>query len=106
VKLIVDLIHEGGIANMRYSISNTREYGISPRPADHHRRDQGRDAQDPERDPDRRLRPGVHPRNQAGADAEGHAAADPAHPIEEVGARLRETMPWIKANKLVDRSRN
>ena len=60
VKLIVDLIYEGGISNMRYSISDTAEYGDmtrGPRVVD--LVDQGRDEEDPRRDPERRVRAGV-----------------------------------------------
>ncbi len=57
VKLIVDLIYEGGIANMNYSISNTAEYGeYMTRAAHHHRRDQGRDEAGAGRHPERPLR--------------------------------------------------
>ena len=63
VKLIVDLIYEGGIANMRYSISDTAEYGDMTRgPRIVTDDDPRRDAQDPRRDPDRQVRPGVDPR--------------------------------------------
>ena len=56
VKLIVDLIYEGGIANMNYSISNTAEYGeYVIGPAHHHRRDQGRDEARAEGHPDRQV---------------------------------------------------
>ena len=58
VKLIVDLIYEGGIANMRYSISNTAEYGDYTRgPRRHQRRSQGRDEAHPRRHPVRPFRP-------------------------------------------------
>ncbi len=58
VKLIVDLIYEGGIANMNYSISNTAEYGeYVTGPADRHRRDQGRDEARARRHPGRQVRP-------------------------------------------------
>ena len=63
VKLIVDLIYEGGIANMRYSVSNTAEYGDltrGPRVID--AGTQGAHEGDPARDPDRSVREGVHPR--------------------------------------------
>ena len=63
VKLIVDLIYEGGIANMRYSVSNTAEYGDFTRgPRIINERDARRDEADPARDPDRAVRQGVHPR--------------------------------------------
>ena len=67
VKLIVDLIYEGGIANMRYSISDTAEYGDMTRgPRDRELVDQGRDAQDPRRDPERPVRQGVDRRERGG----------------------------------------
>ncbi len=76
VKLIVDLIYEGGIANMRYSISNTAEYGDFTRgPRIVTDEDQGRDEAHPEGDPDRPVRARVHPREpRRRADAEGDAA--------------------------------
>ena len=65
LKLIVDLMYEEGIAGMRYSISDTAEYGDLTRgPADHHRPGQGRDAQGARRDPGRPLRRGVGGRGQ------------------------------------------
>jgi len=108
VKLIVDLMYEGGIANMRYSISNTAEYGdytrgprvISPAVREEMKRiladiQSGRFARDWVLE------------NQAGqpsfkATRRMHAE----HSIEEVGAKLRAMMPWIAKNKLVDKTRN
>jgi hypothetical protein len=78
VKLIVDLIYEGGIANMNYSISNTARMGrICLRPAHHHRRDQGRDEARPQRHPDRQ----VHLRLDAGI--QGRRVALQGHPPHE-----------------------
>ncbi len=108
VKLIVDLIYEGGIANMRYSISNTAEYGDytrGPRIIDEHvRAEMKRVLAD--------IQSGRFARdwvleNQAGQPsfkAFRRRGAD--HPIEAVGERLRAMMPWITKNKLVDKSRN
>ncbi|MCI0431901.1 MAG: ketol-acid reductoisomerase [Rhodospirillales bacterium] len=108
VKLIVDLMYEGGIANMRYSISNTAEYGDytrGPRIIDEHvRAEMKRVLAD--------IQSGRFARewvleNQAGQPsfkAMRRGAAQ--HPIEEVGERLRAMMPWIAKNKLVDKSRN
>jgi ketol-acid reductoisomerase len=108
VKLIVDLMYEGGIANMRYSISNTAEYGDytrGPRLIDEHvRAEMKRILAD--------IQSGRFARdwvleNQAGQPnfkASRRRAA--AHPIEEVGEKLRAMMPWIAKNRLVDRSRN
>jgi len=108
VKLIVDLIYEGGIANMRYSISNTAEYGDMTR---------GKRVIGPEA---RAAMRGLLAEIQSGKFAEEwmteYRCGMPhfrelrreaaAHPIEEVGARLRGLMPWLAANRLVDRSRN
>jgi ketol-acid reductoisomerase len=108
VKLIVDLIYEGGIANMRYSISNTAEYGDLTRGP--------RIVTDQTRAEMRRIlgeiQSGAFARefileNQSGA---AHFKAlrrlGQAHPVEQVGERLRNMMPWIKANRIVDKSRN
>jgi ketol-acid reductoisomerase len=108
VKLIVDLIYEGGIANMNYSISNTAEWGEYVRSAHHHRRNQGRDEARTARHPVRQ----VHLRVDAGMQGRRRpasrrpAALNDAHQIEEVGEKLRGMMPWIKANQLVDKSKN
>ena len=60
LKLIVDLMYEQGITGMRYSISDTAEYGdVTRGPAHHHRRDEGGDEADPRRDPEREVRRGV-----------------------------------------------
>ncbi len=108
VKLIVDLIYEGGIANMNYSISNTAEWGeyvsgpriITPETKAEMKRVLT-DIQTGKFTRDWMLENKV---NQTSFKAtRAHAAA---HPIEEVGARLREMMPWISANKLVDKEKN
>ncbi|HXV26287.1 MAG TPA: ketol-acid reductoisomerase [Alphaproteobacteria bacterium] len=108
VKLIVDLIYEGGIANMRYSISNTAEYGDytrGPRIIDEHvRAEMKRVLAD--------IQSGRFARdwvleNQAGQPSfKAMRRRGGEHPIEEVGERLRAMMPWITKNKLVDKSRN
>src|ERR1700744_975853 len=108
VKLIVDLIYEGGIANMNYSISNTAEYGeyvtgpriITPET----KAEMKRVLED--------IQSGKFVRdfmleNMAGQPsfkATRRRASE--HQIEEVGARLRAMMPWIGKNKLVDKARN
>ena len=108
VKLIVDLIYEGGIANMRYSISNTAEYGDltrGPRLVDGAVKERMREIL-------AEIQSGRYARewvteNQAGAPsfkAMRRRAAE--HPIEEVGARLRGMMPWIRERALVDKTRN
>ena len=109
VKLIVDLIYEGGVANMRYSVSNTAEYGDltrGPRIID--AGDARAHARDPARDPDGRLRARVHPREpgRRRCSSTRCAARGEAHPMEAVGARLRALMPWLKENRLVDRTKN
>jgi ketol-acid reductoisomerase len=108
VKLIVDLIYEGGIANMRYSVSNTAEYGDltrGPRVID-----AGVKARMVEILGE--IQSGRFARefileNQAGKVCfEALRAAGKRHPMEEVGARLRGLMPWLKERRLVDRTRN
>ncbi|PYT09546.1 MAG: ketol-acid reductoisomerase [Acidobacteria bacterium] len=108
VKLIVDLIYEGGIANMRYSVSNTAEYGDLTRGP--------RVINGSVRDEMRRLLKDV----QSGAFADEWMAEHEAgktqfkeleqkavnHPIEEVGRRLRGMMPWLSETRLVDRAKN
>jgi len=108
VKLIVDLMYEGGLANMRYSISNTAEYGdyISGRRiiTEETRAEMKRVLQD--------IQSGRFTRDwvleckagQPSFKATRRRAAE--HSIEEVGARLRGMMPWIADNKLVDKSKN
>jgi len=107
-KLIVDLLYEGGIANMRYSISNTAEYGdikTGPRIITAetkaemkrvlHDIQSGRFVKDFVLD------------NQAGQpELKASRKAAAAHPIEQVGGELRAMMPWIAKNQLVDKSKN
>jgi len=108
VKLIVDLIYEGGIANMNYSISNTAEYGeyvtgpriITPETKAEMKRVLS-DIQTGKFTRDWMLENKV---GQTSFKASRAKAA--AHPIEEVGAKLREMMPWITKNKLVDKAKN
>ena len=108
VKLIVDLMYEEGIAGMRYSISDTAEYGDLTRgPRIVTDDDQGGDAQDPRRDPVRPLRRGVDRRERSRpAQLQASAEAGKEHPIEEVGAQLRAMMPWISpaSTKVADAS--
>jgi ketol-acid reductoisomerase len=108
VKLIVDLIYEGGIANMNYSVSNTAEYGeyvSGPRIITPETKAEMRcvlaDIQSGRFARDWMLENKV---NQTSFKAMRAKAA--AHPIEEVGAKLRAMMPWIGANKLVDKDKN
>jgi ketol-acid reductoisomerase len=108
VKLIVDLIYEGGIANMNYSISNTAEYGeyrSGPRiVTDETRAEMKRvlaDIQSGRFARDWMLENKV---NQASFKAMRKKMSE--HPIEEIGAKLRGMMPWIKEKALVDKTRN
>jgi ketol-acid reductoisomerase len=108
VKLIVDLIYEGGIANMNYSISNTAEYGeyvTGPRIVTRETKAEMRrvldDIQSGKFTRDWMLENKV---NQTSFKATRAKSA--SHQIEEVGAKLRAMMPWIGANKLVDKAKN
>jgi len=108
VKLIVDLIYEGGIATMNYSVSNTAEYGeyvSGPRVINAAVRAEMKkilaDIQSGKFVKDWMLENRV---NQTSFKAMRAKMA--AHPLEAVGAKLREMMPWIKQRALVDRSRN
>jgi ketol-acid reductoisomerase len=108
VKLIVDLIYEGGIANMNYSVSNTAEYGeyvSGPRVINDATRAEMKrilaDIQSGRFARDWMLENKV---NQASFKAMRRRNA--AHPIEEVGEKLRAMMPWIAKNKLVDKTKN
>jgi ketol-acid reductoisomerase len=108
VKLIVDLIYEGGVANMRYSVSNTAEYGDltrGPRVIDEGTRARMREILT-------EIQTGAFARefileNQAGGlQFSALRRRGQEHPMEAVGARLRELMPWLKEKRLVDRSKN
>jgi ketol-acid reductoisomerase len=107
-KLIVDLIYEGGIATMNYSISNTAEYGeyvtgpriITPETKAEMKRVLN-DIQSGKFTRDWMLENKV---NQTSFKA--IRARNAAHPIEEVGEKLRGMMPWIKAKALVDKAKN
>ncbi len=108
VKLIVDLIYEGGIANMRYSISNTAEYGdyvTGPRIiTDETKAEMKRVLED--------IQSGRFVRDwmlecKAGQPSfKATRRRQSEHAIEEVGGKLRAMMPWISKNKLVDKDRN
>ena len=108
LKLIVDLMYEGGIANMRYSISNTAEYGdVSRGPriiTEETKKEMGRILKE--------IQNGEFARefileNQAGqATLKAKRRLGEEHQIEEVGAKLRAMMPWIAANKMVDKEKN
>ncbi|MGT2460339.1 ketol-acid reductoisomerase (plasmid) [Cupriavidus basilensis] len=108
LKLIVDLIYEGGIANMNYSISNNAEYGeyvTGPRVVTEKTKKAMKqclkDIQTGEYAKSFQLE------NKAGAPTlSSRRRLNAEHEIEVVGEKLRAMMPWIKANKLVDKSRN
>jgi ketol-acid reductoisomerase len=108
VKLIVDLIYEGGIANMNYSISNTAEWGeyvTGPRIITAETKAEMKrvlhDIQTGKFTSDWMME------NKAGqARFKGIRRNNDSHQIEEVGAKLRGMMPWIKSNALVDKARN
>jgi ketol-acid reductoisomerase len=108
LKLIVDLIYEGGIANMNYSISNNAEFGeyvTGPSIVNAETKKAMKLALE-------RIQTGEYAKqfileSRAGAPtllSRRRIMAE--HPIEIVGEKLRAMMPWIKANKLVDKSRN
>src|SRR5262249_37869633 len=108
VKLIVDLIYEGGIANMNYSISNNAEYGeyvTGPEIVTAETKRAMKEAL-------RRIQTGDYAKsfmleNPAGTPtlmARRRLTAE--HPIEQIGEKLRAMMPWIKANRLVDQTKN
>ena len=108
VKLIVDLIYEGGIANMNYSISNTAEYGeyvTGPRIVTAETKAEMKrvleDIQSGRFARDWMLE---NRTNQASFKATRRRMSE--HPIEQVGERLRAMMPWIAQNRLVDRAKN
>jgi len=108
VKLIVDLIYEGGIANMRYSISTTAKYGDVTRGP--------RIVTDKTKQEMKRILKEIQSGQFAKEWVLENQANRPvynallkkgeAHPIEEVGAKLRAMMPWLKSSKLVDKTKN
>ncbi len=108
VKLIVDLIYEGGIANMRYSVSNTAEYGdylSGPRVIDETVKQRMHEVLED-------IQSGRFAKewmleNRVGQPRfKALRRRSAEHPIEEVGERLRGMMPWIGENRLVDKSKN
>ena len=108
VKLIVDLIYQGGIAEMNYSISNTAEYGeyvTGPRlVTDETKAEMKRVLADIQQG---RFVRDFMLENAAGQPSlKARRALLAEHPIEQVGERLRAMMPWIGKGKLVDRARN
>ena len=108
LKLIVDLMYEGGIANMNYSISNNAEYGeyvTGPEIIN----DQSRAAM---RNALKRIQSGEYAKMFISEGATNYPSMtayrrnNAAHPIEQVGAKLRGMMPWITQNALVDKDKN
>ncbi|MEN8712673.1 MAG: ketol-acid reductoisomerase [Arenicellales bacterium] len=108
LKLIVDLMYEGGIANMRYSISNTAEYGDltrGPRVVTDNTKAEMKKILG-------EIQSGQFAKEwmdeNAGGCSNFYALREKGekHPIEEVGAKLRGMMPWISANKIVDKTKN
>lgn len=108
LKLIVDLMYEGGIANMNYSISNNAEYGEYVT-GEKVINDESRRAM---REALKNIQNGEYAKRfiQEGQSNYPEMTArrrlNAAHPIEETGAKLRGMMPWITANALVDKSKN
>lgn len=108
LKLIVDLIYEGGIANMNYSISNNAEYGeyvTGPRVVTEETKKVMKQVL-------KDIQTGEYAKsfileNRAGAPTlQSRRRLTAEHSIEQVGEKLRAMMPWIKKNRLVDQSRN
>ncbi len=108
LKLIVDLIYEGGIANMRYSISNTAQFGDltrGPRVVDARAKEEMKKIL-------KEIQQGEFARewileNRAGRPVfNALTRQGETHPIEEVGGKLRAMMPWLKESRLVDKSKN
>ncbi|MDM7322045.1 MAG: ketol-acid reductoisomerase [Gammaproteobacteria bacterium] len=108
LKLIVDLMYEGGIANMNYSISNNAEYGeyvTGPEVINEQSRAAMRNAL-------KRIQSGEYAKmfiqegrlNYPSMTARRRQIAE--HPIEQIGAKLRAMMPWIQKNKIVDQTKN
>ena len=104
LKLIVDLLYEGGIANMRYSISNTAEYGDVTRGP--------RIVTDETKAEMKKILSEIHSGDFAKefiknvGDLPGRRDVQRKHQIETVGESLRAMMPWIAKNKLVDQTKN
>ena len=108
VKLIVDLIYEGGLANMRYSVSNTAEYGDLTRGT--------RIVNDDTRKIMKEILADIQSGKFADEWMNEHRTGSPnfnelrqasrSHPIEQVGEQLRSMMPWLAENRLVDKSKN
>ncbi|MGB8714489.1 MAG: ketol-acid reductoisomerase [Onishia taeanensis] len=108
LKLIVDLMYEGGIANMNYSISNNAEFGeyFTGKEVIN---DQSREAM---RNALKRIQNGDYAKSFIAESQTNYPSMtarrrlNAEHPIEQVGEKLRSMMPWIAANQLVDKSKN
>ena len=108
LKLIVDLMYEGGIANMNYSISNNAEYGeyvTGPEIINEQSRAAMKTAL-------KRIQNGEYAKMFVTEGAMNYPSMtayrrnNAAHPIEQTGSKLRSMMPWITANQLVDKDKN
>ena len=108
LKLIVDLMFEGGVANMNYSISNNAEFGeylTGPKIINEQSREAMREAL-------AQIQDGSYARRFLEEGASGYPVMtraredNAAHGIEQVGEKLRAMMPWIAANKIVDQAKN
>lgn len=108
LKLIVDLMFEGGIANMNYSISNNAEYGeyvTGPEVINEQSKEAMRNAL-------KRIQSGEYAKMFISEGATNYPSMtawrrnNAAHPIEQVGEKLRAMMPWIAENKIVDKAKN
>ena len=108
LKLIVDLMYEGGIANMNYSISNNAEYGeyvTGPKVINEESRYAMREAL-------RDIQTGEYAKKFILEGQSNYPSMtawrrnNAAHPIEQVGEKLRSMMPWIQANKIIDKTKN
>ena len=108
LKLIVDLMYEGGIANMNYSISNNAEYGeyvTGPEIINEHSREAMRKAL-------RRIQNGEYAKMFITEGAANYPSMtayrrnNAAHGIEQIGEKLRAMMPWIESNKIIDKAKN
>src|SRR4030067_780037 len=108
LKLIVDLIYQGGISNMRYSISNTAQYGDltrGPRVVNEEtKKEMKRILNEKQSGQFARERILENKANRPGFNALTKRGKD--HPIEKVGASLRAMMPWLSKGKLVDKEKN
>jgi ketol-acid reductoisomerase len=108
MKLIVDFIYEGGIANMRYTVSNTAEYGDltrGPRVVDAAAKARMKEILG-EIQRGEFAKEFILENRAGGVSFQALRRRGAEHPLEQVGARLRSLMPWLQENRLVDRSKN